>query len=156
MELHGALAVLDALDREQVDYVLEGGLALGIHGLVRATRDIHLFVRPTTGNVERLRTALRSVFDDDAIDQLDASDLSGAYAVVRYGPPDADFVVDLIGRIGDAFTFDDLESERRLVDGVAVRVATPRTLFRLKKDTLRPIDRADAEALRRRFFPGEP
>ena len=156
MHLRDALDVLAALDREQVDYVLVGGLALGVHGVVRATRDIDLFVRPAPDNVERLRRALRAVFDDDAVDEIRAEDLAGAYPVVRYGPPDADFVIDLIGRIGDAFAFDDLESERVLVDGVAVRVAAPETLLRLKRDTLRPIDKADAEALRRRFFPEEP
>jgi len=156
VELREALAVLAAVDRHDVDYVLVGGLAMGVHGLVRATRDLDLFVRPTPDNIERLRAALRSVFDDESIDEIVAADLAGGYPVVRYGPPDADFVIDLIGRIGDAFTFDDLESERREVDGVVVRVATPRTLYRLKKDTLRPIDRADAEALRRRFPVEEP
>lgn len=156
MELRDALAVLAALDRHDVDYVLVGGLALGVHGLVRATRDIDLFVRPTAENVERLRAALRSVFDDASIDEIVAADLAGPYPVVRYGPPDGDFVIDLIGRIGDAFAFDDLDSERRTVDGVVIRVATTRTLYRLKKDTHRPIDRADAEALRRRFLPEEP
>ena len=148
--------MLAALDRHDVDYVLVGGLALGVHGLVRATRDIDLFVRPTSENIERLRAALRSVFDDASIDEIVAADLEGQYPVVRYGPPDGDFVIDLIGRIGDAFAFDDLDSERRTVDGVVVRVATPSTLYRLKKDTLRAIDRADAEALRRRFLPEEP
>lgn len=32
-----------------------------------------------------------------------------------------------------------------------MRVATPSALYRLKKGTLRPLDRQDAEALRRRF-----
>jgi len=39
----------------------------------------------------------------------------------------------------------------RRVSGVKIRVATPRTLYWLKKGTLRPIDRADAEALREKF-----
>lgn len=38
-----------------------------------------------------------------------------------------------------------------MVEGVAVRVATPATLYRMKKDTVRPIDRADAAALREKF-----
>ena len=38
-----------------------------------------------------------------------------------------------------------------MVEGVPVRVATPATLYRMKKDTLRPIDRADAAALREKF-----
>ncbi len=35
--------------------------------------------------------------------------------------------------------------------GGDVRVATPQALYRLKKNTVRPINRADAAALRERF-----
>ena len=34
---------------------------------------------------------------------------------------------------------------------IRVRVATPMALFRLKRGTVRPLDRSDAEALRREF-----
>ena len=44
-----------------------------------------------------------------------------------------------------------MEAETRRVDGVRVRVATPAALHRLKKGTLRAIDRQDAAALRERF-----
>jgi hypothetical protein len=37
------------------------------------------------------------------------------------------------------------------VEGIRVRVATPAALYQLKKGTVRPLDRQDAEALRRRF-----
>lgn len=38
-----------------------------------------------------------------------------------------------------------------IVDGIRIRVATPRMLFRMKHGTLRPLDRIDAEAIRERF-----
>ena len=38
-----------------------------------------------------------------------------------------------------------------LLGGVPVRVATPRMLYRMKRDTVRPQDRLDAEQLRREF-----
>jgi hypothetical protein len=47
-------ALIDALDRERVEYAVCGGLALGLHGHPRATMDIDLLVRP-----ERLDDALR-------------------------------------------------------------------------------------------------
>ena len=53
--------------------------------------------------------------------------------------------------MGDAFAFDDLEWSAIDVEGVSARVATPETLYRLKRDTARPIDRADAAALREKF-----
>lgn len=38
-----------------MEYVLVGGVAVGLHGFERATNDIDLFVRPTAENVANLR-----------------------------------------------------------------------------------------------------
>lgn len=151
MDFDRVLALLRALSTEGVDYVLVGGVALGLHGLIRATEGVDLFIRPEPGNVARLRRALRSTWDDPAIDEIAAEDLAGAYPTIRYGPPDETVVIDLIGRLGDAVRFDDLAVEHITIDGVPVALATPRTLYRMKRDTMRPIDRADAAALREKF-----
>ena len=151
MDFDKFLEVLRALAREGVDYVLVGAVALGIHGLVRATEDVDLFIRPDGGNVERLKRALRSVWDDPEIASITAQDLAGEYPTVRYGPPGEGFVIDLLSRLGSAFAFEDLEAETVSLEGVPVRVATPATLYRMKKGTVRPIDRADAAALREKF-----
>lgn len=142
--------VLRALAAESVDYVLFGGQAVNAHGIMRFTGDIDLFIDPTQENVERLRRALRGVWNDPDIEDIRAADLAGEYAVVRYGTPD-DFVIDLTARIGDAFRFSDIEWETVVVGGVPARVATPRMLYRMKKDTVRPHDRADAAELKRKF-----
>ena len=145
------MAVLAALHEESVEYVLVGGVAVGLHGFERATRDIDLFVRPSHENIKRLRRALRRVFDDPAIEEITAEDLAGDYPTVRYGPPEGDYLIDLLGRLGSEITFDDLEYELLEVAGTTVRLATPRTLYRMKHDTVRPIDRIDAEVLRQAF-----
>lgn len=151
MDFDKFLEVLRALAREGVDYVLVGAVALGVHGIVRATEDVDLFVRPDGENVERLKRALRSVWDDPDIAGITADDLAGEYPTVRYGPPGEGFVIDLLSRLGSAFAFEDLESEMVSVEGVPARVATPATLYRMKRGTLRPIDQADAAALREKF-----
>lgn len=151
MDFDKFLEVLRALAREGVDYVLVGAVALGVHGIVRATEDVDLFIRPDGENVERLKRALRSVWDDPDIAGITADDLAGEYSTVRYGPPGEGFVIDLLSRLGSAFAFEDLESEMVSVEGVPARVATPATLYRMKRGTLRPIDRADAAALREKF-----
>ena len=146
--------VLRALNDESVAYVLFGGQAVNAHGILRYTGAIDVFVEPTPENVHRLRQALRRVWNDPEIDEILVEDLAGDYAVVRYGTPD-DFVIDITSRIGTAFAFHDLESEIIIVAGVPARVATPRTLYRMKKDTVRPHDRADAAELRRKFSLGD-
>lgn len=80
MNLDDTKALLAALHREGVDYVLVGSMAMAVQGLVRATLD----------------------------EKLD-------------------------------------------VDGIQVRVATPAMLYRMKKDTVRPRDRADAAWIRQAF-----
>ena len=140
-----------SLGEHGVEYVLVGGVAMSLHGVVRATEDVDVFVRPTEENAARLRVALRSLWDDDEIDGITAEDLGGRYPTIRYGPPDTDWAIDLLSRLGTRLRYDDLESEESEIGGVPVRVATPRALYRMKRDTVRPIDRADAEALRLAF-----
>lgn len=145
MQFDDVLAVLRALNEESVEYVLVGGVAVGLHGFERATNDIDLFVRPTEGNVGRLRAALQRVFDDPSIDEITAADLAGDYPTIRYGPPEGDYFVDILGRLGTEIAFDDLKSQGLDVAGVPVRLATPETLYRMKRD------RIDAEVLKEAF-----
>lgn len=53
-----AKLVLAALEREGVEYVLVGSMAMAAQGLVRAMRDMDSFVSPAPANVARLRRAL--------------------------------------------------------------------------------------------------
>jgi len=131
--------------------LLVGGVALNLHGIIRVTEDVDVFIRPTPENVERVKRALRSVWDDHEIDTISADDVCGQYPTIRYGPPDEGFVIDLPSRLGEAFAFEDLQSQVIDVEGVEARVATPETLYRMKKGTLRPIDHADAATLREKF-----
>lgn len=55
------------------------------------------------------------------------------------------------GRLGEQYSFDDVEFQAVEIEGIAVPVATPRMRYRMKRDTLRSQDRADADALRARF-----
>ena len=151
MDFDRLLALLTSLGEQNVEYVLIGGAALNIHGIIRATEDIDIFVRPDRENVERLKSALRALWDDQDIDELNAEDLSGPYPVVRYGPPGEELAIDLVARLGQAFKYEDIEAETINLEGVQVRVATPAMLYRMKKDTVRPIDRADAAALKQMF-----
>jgi len=151
MEFEQTKRILAAFDRHGVNYVLVGGMAMAAQGLVRATRDIDVIVSVTPKNIDRLKAALQELFNDPEIDSIRADELAGDYPAIRYVPPTGDFWIDILARLGEAFQFADLESEELVVEGVRVRVATPRTLYRMKKDTVRPQDRLDAQALRERF-----
>ena len=143
--------VLEALEREGVRYVVVGGAALNLHGFVRATEDMDLFVEPDRGNLEALKRALKAVFHDPLVDEISVDELVGDYPAVQYVPPDGKFHLDLLTRLGEAFRYEDVESVRMPFGSIEVSVASPRMLYRMKRDTVRPKDRMDAEVLRERF-----
>jgi hypothetical protein len=152
MDRDELLRVLRAFQDQDLEYILIGATAMGFHGLVRATEDVDLLIRPTSENVERLRRALRDTYSDDpSVQDIRTEDLLGDYPAVRYYPASGELFFDILTRLGDAASYETVESEIKDVEGVRVRIATPQALYQLKKDTVRPIDRQDAAALRERF-----
>ena len=142
------------MERNGLRYAIFGGVALNFHGIARFTEDIDLFIEPARDNIERLKKSLREVFDDPEIDQIDADELLGEYPAVQYVPPGANFHVDILTRLGEAFAFSDLEVVRARLGAIDVSVVSPATLYRMKRDTVRLKDRADAEMLRQKFGDG--
>ena len=146
------MRVLRAFEAAGLEYVLIGASAMGFHDLVRATEDVDLFIRATPENVEKLRAALRAAYDGDPnVSEISSADLLGDYPAVRYYPPTGDLYFDVLTRLGEVTSFETVDSEVKNIDGTSVRVATPVALYRMKKGTVRPQDRADAAALRERF-----
>jgi len=146
------LRVLEALDAEAVEYVLIGAAAMGVHGIVRATEDLDILIRAIPENVARLRRALHVVYGEDPnIEEISTADLLGEYPAVRYYPPAGDLYLDIMTRLGTAASYETVEADTKTVAGVRIRVATPRALYRLKKDTVRPLDHQDAAMLRQAF-----
>ena len=146
------ICVLRAFDTAGLEYILIGAVAMGSHGLIRATEGVDFFIRDTSDNIERLRAALQAAYGSDPhIDDISSADLLGDYAVVRYVPPSGDLYFDVMTRLGEAASFETIEAEVKEIDGTHVRVATPSALYQMKKGTVRPQDRVDAAALRERF-----
>ncbi len=155
MNFDAVKRVLAAFEAERVEYVVFGAAAINLLGLARATEDLDVFIAASPENIERLKTALRSVFDDPHIDEIKAEDLLGDYPSVQYVPPEGTFYIDILARLGEVYRFDNIASQRVDFDGLKVNVATPAMLYEMKKGTVRPKDWGDAETLRRRFNLGE-
>ena len=100
---------------------------------------------------ENTRRVLAAFESHGELAELSAEDLLGEFPAVQYVPPEGSFHLDLVTRLGTAYRFEELESLRLDFDGVEVCVASPTTLYRMKKDTVRLQDRADAARLRERF-----
>jgi hypothetical protein len=146
------LGLLRAFEEKGLEYVLIGATAMGFHGVIRATEDVDLFVRATPENLDRLRRALRAVYaNDPSVDEIRDADLLGDYPAVRYYPPSGDLFLDVMTRLGTAESYETVEADMKEIEGIRVRVATPAALYRMKKNTVRPLDRRDAAALAERF-----
>ena len=125
MDFDALKRVLAALEMREVRYAIFGAVALNLHGLARATEDLDLFIAPTEDNVDRLKQALRDAIGDPDIESITSVDLLGDYPAVQYFPPGAAFHIDILTRLGDAFTFEALETERVPFGDLTVTAVTP-------------------------------
>jgi hypothetical protein len=146
-----AMQILAAFERHGVAYVLVGSMAMAAQGIVRATRDMDIFVDPDATNIARLKAALAEIFNDPDIELISARDLAGEYPAIQYVPANADYWLDILARLGEIFRYEDVECEILRVGEVSIRVATPAMLYRMKRDTVRPQDRLDAQVIKDRF-----
>jgi hypothetical protein len=151
MELDKLLELCRALNAEGVEYILFGGAAVNLHGIIRVTEDFDFFVRPEPENLAAIKRALRTVWDDPLIDEIQDDDMISDYPSVRYCPPGEDPYIDFVSRLGEMFQYEDLEAEIHVVEGVPIRLATPATLVKMKRGTVRYKDWDDAARLRRKF-----
>lgn len=136
------IRMFGAFEKTKVRYILIGGFAVVLYGMQRLTRDIDIFVEMVPDNIANLRKALGSVYQDQSIEEITFEELE-KYSVIRYVAPDG-FCVDIISRLGEAVSYRDLDFKKVEIEGIDIRIATPETLLRLKKDTVRPEDKVDA------------
>lgn len=146
-ELEDLLNLCRALEREGARYMLIGGFAVILHGLVRTTKDVDLLVDPSPENLRALKRALGSL-PDNAVAEVGDRDLVD-YVVVRVAD---EIVVDLMAAAGGVSYSEAVRDglEIREVEGVRIPLASKELLIRMK-DTVRPSDASDVAALRLRI-----
>lgn len=154
LDIRGILA---ELNREEVEFLVIGGVAVGFHGYVRATKDVDIVPAPDPANLERLARLLRRLnaqiegaeeFEDDELpDPLDPEvlGLGGNWVLrTRLGR------FDIMQWIGEDALWEKLapaavEAE---VDGLTIRVVSYDDLVVLKEMAGRPEDLTDLQRLR--------
>jgi hypothetical protein len=113
------LAFFESLIEARVDFLLVGGLAVGIHAEPRATDDLDVFVRPTLTNARRLRSALIAFGFGDATPSAERLAIPQRVFMIGRKP----LRIDMLNAI-DGVTFADAWRNRVevLVDGVRIPV----------------------------------
>ena len=135
---------LAALDAQHVDYLVVGGVALGVHGHVRYTKNLDVWFRGTEANAERLISALREFGFRDL--QASVAEFCKPRAMLVLGAePNA---IELIN-FADGVDFDACFANRIVVPlgDVAVSVIGLDDLRRNKRAVGRLQDLADIEHL---------
>jgi len=140
------LDLMASFEKNDVEYIVIGGLAINLHGFARNTQDIDLFIKPGKENVQRLKKALMEIFDDPEIEEITPGELD-KYPVIRYASKSG-ILIDLICKIGDKFNFDDLGYVIKVIDGVKIKFADLKTLYKLKEKTYREIDQLDLKFIK--------
>ena len=140
--------LLSTLMQHNVQFLVVGGMALGAHGLQRATGDIDIWCRPDASNARRVYDALREFGMPLAAFDVTPEDFAVPGQVVQFGLPPRR--VDVITSI-DGLKFDEAWDARTetAVAGCRVPVISLMDLLRNKQAVDRPQDRVDVLAIRR-------
>ena len=159
MELKTFEAIMQALNRRQVRYLLVGGMAVVAHGYGRLTYDIDLVIQLNRDNIMRAFEALSSLgyrprvpvtaeeFADDGIRRGWIRE-KGMTVLNLYSQAHATTTVDIF--VQEPFEFDETyeKSVEADVEGVRFRYVDLETLIRMKKKAARPVDLEDIRHLR--------
>jgi hypothetical protein len=141
-----------ALIEAKVDFVVIGGIALGLHGFVRATQDLDIVPDPDPANLDRLCRVLEA---EHATLLLNPSRRFGSREawMVRRGrnvsisTPHGD--LDVVRTLPGVPEYATLlaDAERYDVDGLTITVASHDRLTEMKQARGSAQDAADIEAL---------
>jgi hypothetical protein len=89
---------VEALNDNNVEYVVVGSFALAFHGSPRATGDIDFWIRPSTSNAKALIKALE-VFGFGALDISEEDIVSGKIIQLGFPPVRIDIITIIDGLI---------------------------------------------------------
>ena len=138
------VSLFAAFSAARVEYVVVGGVAVNVHGFVRNTRDLDVFIRPTRENARAAFEALRAF--GAPLDGLTSDDLLDNEANYQIETEHSRF--DILSSIGE-MPFEKVWRNRvdSEVDGVPVHIISRQDLIENKRQVGRTIDLADAEQL---------
>jgi predicted nucleotidyltransferase len=136
-------SLLKSLRDHAVDFVVIGAVALPVHGFVRATQDVDVFIRPVPDNARRTLEALRA-FGYDVTD-LTVEDLLTKKVLIRQYIVAADIHPFVAG-----ITFEEVWQHKvdAMYKGAPAFFASLDDLIRMKEAAGRPKDLEDLKVLR--------
>ena len=140
------LLLFAALNAEDVEYAVVGGVAVNAHGYARATQDLDVYIRPTVENATATFRALIAL--GAPLSGMDATDLLIDYSHFKLHTEHGR--IEFLTSIG-GMSFDQVWNGRfdQEFDGTLVHFISRQDLIENKLQVGRLIDLADAEKLSR-------
>lgn len=135
------------LNRLGAKYIIVGGFAIRGAGYIRETHDVDFIIATDLENEARVFKALETL-PDQAVKQLEPGEVA-KYTVVRIAD---EIVVDLM-HSASGIDYDEAAKDVvvRTVNEVPIPFASPRLLWRMKKNTYREKDAPDLLFLRQNY-----
>ena len=138
---------LRLLTAHEVRYLIVGGYAVAIHGHVRATGDLDIYVDPAADNARQLVAALREFgFEGPQINEVTFSNPSLVFSA-GVEPVKLELMTTISG-LGFAECY--ARRETTMLDGVPIQHLNRADLLANKRAAGRLQDLADIEALARK------
>ena len=146
--------LMGALVTAEVRFILIGGLAVGVHGVVRATRDIDIVPDPDPANLERLAAVLHELHaqqigvDTDML-PYQATDPKGLAAGGSFQLATVHGQLDVLQESEVIPSYATLAEDAIEIDwrGQRILVCSLERLREMKRAGGRPLDRLDLDAL---------
>jgi hypothetical protein len=152
------LPIIEAFNRDQISYVVVGGLAVVLHGHLRMTADVDFVIRLDEHNCRRAVRCIASMgfsprlplnpddFANEAVRKVWIEE-KGLMVFSFFQNANPGVSVDLFARYPMDYDEMILKSVVKDLAGVPVRVCAIEDLIDIKRAANRPIDRDDVEAL---------
>lgn len=134
------------LQKYEVDYLIVGGYAVGIHSQARMTQDIDFWVRQTSENAEKLIKTLDEFGTPDL--NLSVKDILKSDMIIHFGNPP--FRIDILTSI-DGVEFEEAFKNRFVYDLGAinkVNFISLEDLIKNKRASKRQKDNSDLQWLK--------
>ena len=138
------LDMLRCLNKAGVDYIMVGGWAVNLHGYVRATIDLDIWILADQENARKVYAALGEF--GAPLGQVKPEDFAQDGTIFQIGV--APCRIDVINKIdGVKYAEASPRAIQKTIEGVPVRIISREDLIANKRASGRTKDLADAEIL---------
>jgi hypothetical protein len=143
------LSLWRAFEKWNVRYILVGGFATNLHGYLRSTGDVDIWIDKQLANRKLLRKAFAETGFGD-MEELETMQLVAGWSTISFGAGfTLDFMEDLKGMEEEGFAECFEMAEQLTIEGIQIRFLHYNHLIKSKQASNRLKDQLDIEELKK-------